>query len=73
VRWEDIRKLIANFNHIKEPTIDVIDRKHLAAGKITYNSNTFMLKEDIITFLKEVYNRSPKYCDFFVKISNFCD
>lgn len=45
VRWEEIKQLIMNFNHIKEPTIDVIERKYLAAGKITHSSNTFMLKD----------------------------
>ena len=73
MRWEDIRKLISNFNHIKEPTIDVIDRKYLASGKISYNSNTYMLKDEVLTFIKEVYNRSPKYCDLFIKVTNFCD
>jgi hypothetical protein len=52
VRWEDIRKLISGFDHLKEPTIDVIERKYLAAGKITHFSNTFMVKDEIIAFIK---------------------
>jgi hypothetical protein len=73
VRWEEVRKLIENFNHIQYPTLDVIERRRLASGKITYSSNTFMLKEEILTFIKDIYNRSPKYCDHFIKITNFCE
>lgn len=32
-----------------------------------------MLSDQIITLIKETYNISPKYCDNFIKASQFYD
>lgn len=70
--WLEIKELIENFTHIKGPTIDTISKENIAQGIITPFSNSFMLKEEILTQFKEIYERCPKYCSHFVKVAQFC-
>ena len=63
--------MIQGFYHIREPSIDLIEKKDIADGKITAFSNNFMLKDHIIMRMKDIYIKSPKYCDHFVKVSHF--
>ena len=32
-----------------------------------------MLRQEVLEFLKQVFARSPKYCQYFVELSHFCE
>lgn len=70
--WKDIEGLFTNYEHRNEPTIDKIYQQMVETGRITNSTNYFMLKAEIIEEIKRIYDRSPKYCDFFVKSSFIC-
>ena len=72
MKWEQIKDLIMNFQHVQEHTIDVLEKEKMRAGKISNFSNTFMLKEEVLDFVKLNFYRCPKYCENFVKMSEFC-
>ena len=52
MKWEQIKDLIMNFQHVQEPTIDVLEKEKIRAGEITNFSNTFMVKEEVLDFVK---------------------
>jgi len=45
MKWGEIKDMIMNFQHIKDPTIDVLEKEKIKSGKITNFNNNFMLKE----------------------------
>lgn len=72
VKWEEIRSIIEHFRHIPEPTIDAIQQNRIRSAVITSSTNSYMLKPEILTHIKDVFSRCPKYCSDFVKITHFC-
>jgi hypothetical protein len=62
MKWEQIKELIMSFQHVQEPTIDVLEKEKIRAGKITNFNNTFMVKDEVLEFVKEAFYRCPKYC-----------
>ena len=71
MKWEQIKDLIMNFQHVQEHTIDVLEKEKMRAGKTCNFSNTLMFKEEVLDFVLNFY-RCPKYCENFVKMSESC-
>ena len=55
VEWKDIEKLVFNFNHKEEPTLDVIFENHLEQATILLDSNYFLIEKKIIILLKNIF------------------
>ena len=42
-------------------------------GKITRFSNYFMIGSEVIDEIKNIFNRCPKYCEYFIKTKFLCN
>ena len=71
VEWIKIQDQIMNFTHIIEPTLEKIFAEDIRQGKITKESNHFLLDADILKIIKQIFNRCPKFCENFVKTNYF--
>jgi hypothetical protein len=67
IRWADVEQLFTHFVCRQEPTIDEIYHSMIERGEIGKFSNYFMLHPDLLSEIKRIYQRCPKYCDHFVK------
>ena len=50
MKWEQIKDLIMNYQHLQDPNIDVLEKERIRAGEITNFSNTFLVKDEILDF-----------------------
>lgn len=48
VNWDTIEDAIFSFVHIESPSIDIIEKKKIQSGKISKNSNDFLLEPQIL-------------------------